>query len=93
MNYPLRNTIIIFFSLTIYSIKRNIIEKYKCNIIVFSIYEYTFATVSVCVSRITSTVTLTRQFVTGKIITAVTTTVLVTITPIGPVITPCNRFD
>lgn len=73
-------------SLTMHCFRRDIITTCLC------IYEYTCAAVSVCVSRITSPVTLTRQFVTGKFITTVTTTVRVTVITIGPVITFCNRL-
>lgn len=87
INYSLRYIFIIAF--INYSVRRDIIKQHKC-ILCFCIYKYTRATVSVCVSRITSPVTLTRQYVTRKIITTVTTTVLVTTITIGPVITFCN---
>lgn len=73
-------------SLTMHCVRRDIITTCFC------IVKFTYATVSVCVSRITAPVTLTRQFVTGEIITTVTTTVLVTTITIGPVITFCNRL-
>lgn len=89
INYSLRNIFII--ALINYSDRRDIIKQQKC-ILCFCIYKYTCATVVVCVSRITSPVTLTRQFVTRKTMTTVTTTVLVTTITIGPVITFCNRL-
>lgn len=55
-----------------------------------NVYEYTFGALRVCISRTTSLVTLPSLFVTWKVVQTVTTTVVDTVVPIGPVITICN---
>lgn len=74
-----------------YCVRRDIIKKHKC-IICFCIYEHTLVAFSLCISRTTSSVTMTRQLVTGKSITTVNTTVVVTTITIGPAITFCNKL-
>lgn len=53
-------------------------------------FQYTFATIRVGISRVTSSITMTSLFVTWKVVQTMTTTVVHTVISIGPVITFYN---
>lgn len=81
--------IIIFFStvVNIAVFHRKLTEKYNkiCK-------QFTFATVRVSISRVTSFVTLTSLFVTCGVVQTVTTTAVDTVIAIGTANTLCNRY-
>lgn len=63
------------------------LQKYKKYVMGQCIYEYTFAAVTISISRITSPVTLACLFVTGRVINTVTATVVDTVVTICLVFT------
>lgn len=56
------------------------------------IFRFTFATVIITISRVTSHVTVTSPFVTWRVIQAVTTTGFDTVISICTIITTYNRY-
>lgn len=63
-------------------------KKYKCYIYN---YEHTVTASSVCISRVTSPVTMTSLFITWKVIQTVSTAVADTLITISSVRTLCNK--
>lgn len=55
-------------------------------------YEYTLAAEIVCISRVTSFITMTSLFVTCRVVLTVTTTVVDTVISKAANITLCNRL-
>lgn len=70
------------------SIKRNYIKQSLYSLIC----SFTFATVALCISRVTSPVTMSSPYVLRRVVQTVSTTVVDTAQTIGPVVTLYQRY-